>query len=337
MRERQLWWVGLLLCAFATHLANAGCGSSKNQAQPDGGANDAGTDDSATVDAGVDAGVTTVEVDIPAGDVTIHAWITGGGSGSPDLVMVNGGPGLTHDYMTPLASLATPTRRVVMYDQRGVGKSTMPAKASYGQAAYVADLEAVRSYLGVDRVHLLGHSFGGWIVEAYVEAHPDKVASLILSNAEPPDDTDLAAGETHFSAHVMDLQNQGILPKTMPTSSCAWFTTFLPAYFAVPKLPTPKPLSDTGCSDTVSADTSTALGGPFDFRPAYASLVLPVLVVDGQQDPFGPAWPAAETKAFAAAKPASSTLPNTGHFPWLELPQPFYDAITPFIDANVGP
>ena len=123
----------------------------------------------------------TSELEVVSGAAILHVWSRGGGADSPVLVLSNGGPGLSHESMEPLQdALASPMRRVLTYDQRGVGRSTVAGTAVFRPAEYVADLEAIRVRVDRDRIHLLGHSFGGMISLSYLDAHPEHVASIIL-------------------------------------------------------------------------------------------------------------------------------------------------------------
>jgi len=72
----------------------------------------------------------------------------------------------------------------VLYDQRGTGGSKgVSAGAPQTMEAQVADLEAIRAALGVEKVAVLGDSYGGLIAAAYGAAHPEHVAKLILSDS----------------------------------------------------------------------------------------------------------------------------------------------------------
>jgi len=75
------------------------------------------------------------------------------------------------------------SKRPRLYDQRGMGGSSAPADdGAFGLDNYVADLAAVHDGLGVAKIHVLGHSFGGLIAMAYAAAHAERVASM----PEPP-------------------------------------------------------------------------------------------------------------------------------------------------------
>jgi proline iminopeptidase len=114
--------------------------------------------------------------------------VRGDAAGRP-LVMVNGGPGFDHTYV--LCSDAWDTiarsRRVVFYDQRGNGRSgALRAGQSCTLADQIADLEALRTRLGVERFDLLGHSWGGYLVMAYAARHPQHVAHLLIVDSASP-------------------------------------------------------------------------------------------------------------------------------------------------------
>lgn len=105
------------------------------------------------------------------------------------LIAVNGGPGLSHAYMmqNDLWQRAAAHRLVVLYDQRGTGASKqVQPNAPQSMDAQVADLDAIRNALSLDRVAVLGDSYGGMIAMAYAAAHPERVSRLILSDSAAP-------------------------------------------------------------------------------------------------------------------------------------------------------
>ncbi|MEV4947738.1 proline iminopeptidase-family hydrolase [Streptomyces sp. NPDC053755] len=113
-------------------------------------------------------------------------------SGRPPLLVVHGGPGLPHDYLEDLAALAEEDgpgrtgeagRTVVFYDQLGCGRSDQPDDpALWTMDTFVAEVDAVRRALGLDRVHLLGHSWGTQVLLEYMLRKPSGVASLVLAS-----------------------------------------------------------------------------------------------------------------------------------------------------------
>jgi proline iminopeptidase len=111
----------------------------------------------------------------------LHATLSGAGR---VLLGLHGGPGGTGaEYMQPLHRLASFSRRVVVFDQLGVGHSEVPpADYVWTLERAVADVEAVRRDLRVEQVDLLGHSWGGMLALQYTLDHPESVGRLVLSN-----------------------------------------------------------------------------------------------------------------------------------------------------------
>ena len=104
--------------------------------------------------------------------------------GKLPLLVVNGGPGCPHDYLQDLASLADESGRpVVFYDQLGCGRSDQPDDPTlWVMATFVEEVAAVREALGLDRVHLLGHSWGTQVALEYVLGRPAGLVSLLLAS-----------------------------------------------------------------------------------------------------------------------------------------------------------
>jgi pimeloyl-ACP methyl ester carboxylesterase len=105
--------------------------------------------------------------------------VTGAGGRTP-LVCLHGGPGSTHNYFRPLERLAD-ERPVVVYDQLGCGRSDRP-ELEWSLAIFTEELEHLRAHLGLDKIHLLGTSWGGMLALEHALAHPDSVRSLVLSS-----------------------------------------------------------------------------------------------------------------------------------------------------------
>jgi proline-specific peptidase len=111
-----------------------------------------------------------------------NVWYRKVGSGATPLLVLHGGPGAGHDYLEPLEALAC-DRSVVFYDQLGCGNSDRSEDASLWRIErFVTEINRVRSVLGLDRVHLLGHSWGGWLAIEYMLMQPAGVCSLILAS-----------------------------------------------------------------------------------------------------------------------------------------------------------
>ena len=102
------------------------------------------------------------------------------GEGQP-LVLLNGGPGFSHEYLQPLRALASEAR-LIFFDQRGTGQSGKADPQDYTVEANVEDVEQLRRELQLDSWIVFGHSWGGMLAQAYVLKYPQHVSGLILAD-----------------------------------------------------------------------------------------------------------------------------------------------------------
>ena len=104
--------------------------------------------------------------------------------GMAPLVLLHGGPGSTHNYFEVLDPLAAGGRALVMYDQLGCGESFVEGDPGLWRAeTWVEELMNLRAYLGLERIHLLGQSWGGMLAIQYLcDCRPTGVASVVLSS-----------------------------------------------------------------------------------------------------------------------------------------------------------
>ena len=107
--------------------------------------------------------------------------------GKAPIILLHGGPGSTHNYFEVLDQIAETGHQVIMYDQLGCGKSYVEGHPELWKTeTWVDELDALRQYLHLDQVHLLGQSWGGMLALAYVyERHPQGVRTMILSSTNP--------------------------------------------------------------------------------------------------------------------------------------------------------
>jgi len=111
-----------------------------------------------------------------------QVWYRCVGEGGIPLLTLHGGPGGGHDYLEPLEKLAA-DRSVIFYDQLGCGKSDQPDDRSLWRIErFVAEVDTIRQALGLEQIHLLGHSWGGWLAIEYMLSQPRGVVSLILAS-----------------------------------------------------------------------------------------------------------------------------------------------------------
>jgi proline iminopeptidase len=104
--------------------------------------------------------------------------------GTPPLLFLHGGPGYNSYSFEAQAGRALEGRlRMIYLDQRGSGRSERPWSGAYSISAMVGDIEALRKQLGVPKLALMGHSFGGALALEYAAAYPRHVDRMVLVSA----------------------------------------------------------------------------------------------------------------------------------------------------------
>jgi L-proline amide hydrolase len=105
--------------------------------------------------------------------------------GKLPLLALHGGPGAAHDYLESLDALVKTGRRVIYYDQLGCGNSSIPEKKPdmWTVKLFVEEVDAVRQALGLERIHLLGQSWGGMLAMEYMLTQPKGIVSLTIASS----------------------------------------------------------------------------------------------------------------------------------------------------------
>ena len=258
------------------------------------------------------------------------------GDAGPAYVLLSGGPGMEAWFVDPIAIELSRERSIVVLDQRGTGTSrdAIGDGNALTIAGAVADLDALRSALSQKRLALLGHSWGSMLSMAYAAAHGDRVASLALLDPGGPDptfqkgfgdriDARLSAAD-NAAADAAQKAGQGTLRALIPgffhdhAKGVAYAAT-LPAVY-------------------LHGDVNRALFSDvrahYDVKAALRNTVISTLLVFGSDDPSR----AAEAQLDGLFPRATKVIvPDAGHFPWIENPQPFYAAIRAFLDTVPPP
>lgn len=293
----------------------------------------------------------TVVVPLPRFDkepVTVHIPNDVGflnakilGRGDEAIVIINGGPGLDSVFVTRLhqgMAAALPGRRIVRYDQRGMGGSTPTTAAQNTITGAVDDVEAIRRFLGVRKIHLVGQSFGGFVAGAYASTHPNNIASIAFVDPLPPlpaDSPFTTQGFTAINAYYSGLLDAGILENDQPgdTVAISW-NRIIGVYFINPLV---VPIEIT----TPAADRNTDVGGAIDddYQANGAALVanlnrvrIPVLVIGGGVSGFGPTFAQGAAEAMKDSHPKVVIIDGAGHLPWFEKPAQVFGALQAFFD-----
>jgi proline iminopeptidase len=282
-----------------------------------------------------------------AGD-GVRIWYTESGKGSP-VIVIHGGPGMDHESLAAdLAPLAQ-HHRVIEYDQRGGGRSTLPADmAQLTIEHHVNDLEALRKHLGLKKVTLIAHSFGPAIAALYAIRYPENVERMVFLGPIPP-----RKGKffEEFGAALQprltdEQRKRGAeLQKAFATSPDP--AAVCREYWAImtpPRLAKSTPLSVVksdlcaGPPDAIRYGMTKTNGatfgslGDWNWTADLARVKAPVLVIHGEED----AIPMAMVSEWVTALPDARILrlPHTAHFPHAEQPKIVFPAIETFLGGG---
>ncbi|HYD13697.1 MAG TPA: alpha/beta fold hydrolase [Allosphingosinicella sp.] len=269
------------------------------------------------------------------------------GSGPQTLVVVHGGPGFSLESIRADFEPFTRNRRVIYYDQRGNGRSTLiddPEKLAWQR--HVADLEALRRHFGLQKMTLLGNSWGGLLISLYAAAHPDRIERLVLDSPAAP----IAAqhrlqmtrmtqrARERFSQEERDLvqDNADWLTARDPIAACGLFARYiLKLYMYDPAQPVrirgnlcagpPEVVRRSLWANRVIVQSL----GEFDVRPSVRRVTAPVFIIHGAGDVVPPEG--ARDWAMAYPDARLLMLPRAGHLIQVEDPAIFFSAIETFL------
>lgn len=255
-------------------------------------------------------------------------------------ILCHGGPGFW-DTLAPIAAILAEYGPVIRWDQRGGGRSRH--QAPYTLDRFVADLDAVRAAYGLERVTLVGHSWGASLALNYAWDHPERMRSLIYISG-----AGLAWGgewRRQFSVdflkamapHAAKFAALSALDR--PTAGqereadLLRLMTDLPdrasARAQAERLLSPYFVGDPEVNPTLNAELRTLVEADLVKRCQALPASMPVLIIDGARD-LRPRR-AVDTLAEALPNVARVTLESAGHLPWLDEPAAFAAAVREFV------
>ncbi|MDF2684675.1 MAG: prolyl aminopeptidase [Brevibacillus sp.] len=120
-------------------------------------------------------------------DVEGMGWVPDGPvlRQKPTCFVLHGGPGGDHTGYKPGLTPLTEEMQLVYIDNRGSGHSDKGPQESYSLENNLEDIEALRRHLGLEKIVLHGHSYGGMVAQAYALRYPEHVAGLLLLTTSP--------------------------------------------------------------------------------------------------------------------------------------------------------
>jgi proline iminopeptidase len=255
------------------------------------------------------------------------------------VIVVNGGPGLSHAYMmqNDVWERIARNRFVIFYDQRGTGASKrVQPGAPQSMDAQVADLEAVRQALGLAKFALVGDSYGGLLAMAYAASHPEHVAKLVLSDSPGPSWTSIV----HLLPEVFpDIEEQNakeeerLGPSTDAAARASLRNHFRMIFYSPEKRDMyMSHMGDLGYEPMVAAAVAKATAS-MDLTPKLAGFQFPVLVITGRYD-MNVAPLTAWRLAHAISGAKIVFFERSGHLPSYEEPEKYVAVLEDFLTGR---
>lgn len=267
-------------------------------------------------------------------------WVEYGDADAPPLLLLHGGPGASHEYLLPQMLELAKDHRLVLYDQRGGGRSKHDDDREpitwQGQVADVARIAAERLVSPLD---LVGYSWGGLLALLYaIEARAGRVAPvparLTLIDPAPVTRAYRETFEQEFArrqagpevaALRAELAASGLKESDPEGYRQRMFELSVAGYFADPRRA--HDLTPFRLTGRVQQSIWTSLGD-FDLIPALRDVRVPAFVVHGRQDPI----PLASSERVAEALGANLlVLDDCGHVPYVERPAELFPPILAFL------
>ena len=278
------------------------------------------------------------------------------GRGAP-LVIVHGGPGASHDYFLPYLLPLARHNRLIFIDERGSGKSEkLDDPAGYTVENMVEDVEAVRVGLGLGKIDLLGHSYGGVLAQAYALKYQQNLSHLILCStfsstrainevfvrmkqnmpAELRDRINRMEAEGLFG-HGKDYEKNRYTNDYM---IAAWGEGYFPYLYQNHPDPNYDPIADGVTSWDLYREMWGSHGEyvidgnlvSVEYTDRLATIHVPTLITAGDHDESDPSLAEAMHAKIAGSKIV--ILPKSGHMTFVDQPKMFIEAVDGFLHSD---
>ncbi len=266
------------------------------------------------------------------------------GKGKP-LIVIHGGPGLTHEYLLPYFDALAGDHLVIFYDQRGCGQSTGEINPdTINVPNFINDLENIRCAFNFDKISLLGHSWGGFLAMNYAISHPQTVEKLILSNSVPACTEDHAQFFKEYLKRTAPYQEE--LSKIKATQEFQlgepkeveqFYRIMFRPYFYQPEKIELLNLRRTSIA-CVNGEKifkviwENLLRNPYDLHTSLKTLSIPTLVIHGDADPIPLITAQKIHESIQGSKYV--VLNQCGHFPYIECTEEYLSLLKEFLSVR---
>jgi len=252
----------------------------------------------------------------------------------PPAVVLHGGPGADHGYLLPGFDALAEGRELVYYDQRGGGRSPVSRDVPVGWREQVADLDALREAWGLDRLVLVGYSWGGLLAQLYATEHPERVERLALVSPAPSwraarDEFERRFAERNL-APALEAERRALRESSLRERDPEAYERRLFELAVVPYFYDPakaRELTPFRVVGRTQQEVWRSLGD-YDLRPSLQRLRLPAFVLHGEDDPI-PIDASRETARLLGAE--FHALDRCGHCPHVERLEDFRRLVDAFL------
>jgi proline iminopeptidase len=280
-------------------------------------------------------------IDVPGGPVWFK--VTGTGSGLP-LLTLHGGPGGTSCGNSLLEALGD-ERPVIRYDQLGTGRSGRPDDLSLWEVdRFVEALDTLRHELGLERLHLYGHSWGGALAAAYVlEKGTEGIVSVTLSSPLLSTPDWIADANYLRSKLPKDIQETLTKHEDAGTIDSDEYKAASAEFYARHVSYGKRQEEATGCDDEPGSSlVYNYMWGPTEFRatgnlvdfdvtPRLHEIDIPVLLIAGEFDEARPERMAEYQKMIPGSQLV--IIENVAHASLSRKPVEYRATLETFLDA----
>lgn len=262
------------------------------------------------------------------------------------LFVLNGGPGRSSDSFIPLANELTKKNfKVFLFDQRGTGQSKAElSDKNITIDLMVEDLENLRKHLKLEKISILGHSFGGMYGMSYAAKYPDQVEKLILSSSGGIDlvwkkyvgaslRSRISPEAKKKLAYWEKIEEEKRKKKQDITEANHQIGRLLaPAYVYDPKFipEIAKSLSNPKVSVPAVNNLVWKSMEKYDLKGSFKNFKSPTLILAGRQDFLGDEVPLTIHQNIPSSK--LIFINECSHYPWLDQPTEYFKAISEFMN-----
>jgi proline iminopeptidase len=279
-------------------------------------------------------------------------WVVIVGKGEP-LIVIPGGPGGNHLAYRSFDSLSVKGNiQLIYYDAYGRGKSDTAVNVKeYTLARDIEDVEGLRKVLKLDKVSLLGHSYGSLVAQGYALKYSKTTSHLIIANGfhsyemwQENDDNSNHEIKTNYPEvwkELMDIRKKGAISSSPNHQEIysrvpyGFLYAYNPENFVNrgKRKPYPNPFNSKLYYQMVGPDGDFVVGsdiGHFDFRNQLKTLTMPVLIVAGRYDRVAVPWMQLQYKRFCP-QAQFVLFEKSGHNPQVEEPEKEFPVILEFM------